>query len=88
MSESITPETTVAELLHERLNAVRAADPQEELPSPCIGVCRLDEARDWCAGCLRTREELRVWRGLDAAGRREVWSRIEARLAAGAVPMP
>lgn len=31
------------------------------LPSPCVGVCQLDEAEAYCLGCLRTPEEIAVW---------------------------
>src|SRR5439155_1526644 len=30
-------------------------------PSPCIAVCRLDEATGFCAGCFRTIDEIRDW---------------------------
>ena len=28
------------------------------MPSPCINVCRMDAATGWCAGCLRTIDEM------------------------------
>ncbi|MEL4430544.1 DUF1289 domain-containing protein [Shewanella mangrovisoli] len=31
-----------------------------EIPSPCIGVCQTD-ARGYCKGCLRNREERFNW---------------------------
>lgn len=31
------------------------------IPSPCIGVCRMDDTTGRCAGCLRTRDEIAVW---------------------------
>lgn len=31
-----------------------------EIPSPCIGVCQTD-ARGYCKGCLRSREERFNW---------------------------
>ncbi|MCE9677868.1 DUF1289 domain-containing protein [Shewanella sp. AS1] len=31
-----------------------------EIPSPCIGVCQTD-ARGYCMGCLRSREERFNW---------------------------
>ncbi|WP_153913576.1 DUF1289 domain-containing protein [Shewanella sp. TC10] len=31
-----------------------------EVPSPCIGVCQTD-ARGYCAGCLRNRDERFNW---------------------------
>jgi predicted Fe-S protein YdhL (DUF1289 family) len=30
-------------------------------PSPCIGVCRIDQATGWCQGCLRTLDEIADW---------------------------
>jgi len=34
----------------------------DEVPSPCIQVCRIDETTDCCAGCSRTRAEIAAWR--------------------------
>ncbi len=61
------------------------------VPSPCISVCRMDERTGWCAGCLRTLDEIAVWSLLDDEEKREVWvdlgrRRVEwrrLRLAAG-----
>jgi len=36
----------------------------DEVPSPCIQVCRIDETTDCCAGCSRTRAEIAAWREL------------------------
>ena len=38
---------------------------QTIISSPCIGVCKMQSAsqgEDLCAGCLRTRDEIRRWR--------------------------
>jgi predicted Fe-S protein YdhL (DUF1289 family) len=32
-----------------------------KLPSPCIGVCRLDPDEGVCIGCLRTTDEIAAW---------------------------
>jgi predicted Fe-S protein YdhL (DUF1289 family) len=64
------------------------------VPSPCIGVCRMDERTGWCAGCLRTLDEIAAWSLLDDAEKREVWvalgrrrvERRRQRLAAGQGP--
>jgi predicted Fe-S protein YdhL (DUF1289 family) len=29
--------------------------------SPCIGVCRIDQATGWCEGCWRTLDEIADW---------------------------
>ena len=38
------------------------------VPSPCIGVCMLDEAR-CCLGCHRTVDEIAHWLQMDDAQR-------------------
>ncbi len=31
------------------------------VPSPCINVCRIDEATGGCEGCGRTLDEIAAW---------------------------
>ena len=50
-----------------------------EIPSPCTSVCTIDPATGWCAGCLRTIDEIAAWGSLDAAAKRAVWKRLPAR---------
>jgi uncharacterized protein len=40
--------------------------------SPCISICRMDEATGWCEGCLRTIDEIAVWSLLDDSERQQV----------------
>jgi len=47
--------------------------------SPCIGVCRMDEASGLCAGCLRTLDEIALWAVLDDDDRRAVWGALAQR---------
>ena len=51
------------------------------VPSPCVSVCVIDERTGLCTGCQRTLDEIAAWSGLDDAGRRAVWTRIESRRA-------
>ncbi len=51
------------------------------VPSPCISVCRMDEATGWCLGCARTIDEIAAWGSLDDDAKREVWARLPARRA-------
>jgi predicted Fe-S protein YdhL (DUF1289 family) len=44
--------------------------------SPCIKICKFDEATGYCVGCLRTRAECKEWKGLKNKKRRKI---IEAR---------
>lgn len=47
--------------------------------SPCTDVCRIDPRTEWCAGCLRTRDEIRAWRNADDDARRVMLARLDAR---------
>lgn len=51
----------------------------EEPPSPCTRVCRIDPADGLCVGCARRIEEIIAWPGMDAEGKRAVWKRIRGR---------
>lgn len=62
------------------------------LPSPCINVCRMDEATGWCAGCLRTLDEITLWSRLTETGKQAVWDALPQRRVAwlrqGRGPLP
>lgn len=47
--------------------------------SPCISICRMDEASGWCEGCLRTLDEIAVWSLLDDEDKRAVWVELSRR---------
>ena len=47
--------------------------------SPCISVCRMDEASGWCEGCLRTLDEIAAWSLLDDEAKRAVWLELARR---------
>ncbi|UGV26957.1 DUF1289 domain-containing protein [Rhodopseudomonas boonkerdii] len=51
--------------------------------SPCIDICQFDRKKDMCTGCLRTTEEIRLWRKMTDHKRRTILSdrrRREAKL--------
>ena len=50
-----------------------------EIPSPCTNVCTIDPATGWCAGCLRTIDEIVAWGSFDNAAKRAVWKRLPLR---------
>jgi predicted Fe-S protein YdhL (DUF1289 family) len=52
------------------------------VPSPCISVCKIDDATGLCTGCLRTLDEIAAWSVLDDGQRRAVWRAIKMRRAA------
>jgi predicted Fe-S protein YdhL (DUF1289 family) len=55
--------------------------PQEQdmLPSPCVGICRLDETTGWCLGCARDANELGNWRDLSPTARALIWADLPRR---------
>jgi uncharacterized protein len=48
-------------------------------PSPCTGVCRIDQATGWCAGCGRTLGEIADWPMLTAREKKELLERLGER---------
>lgn len=47
--------------------------------SPCVSICRMDEANGLCEGCYRTIDEIAVWTLLDDAEKRAVISMLPRR---------
>ncbi len=52
----------------------------QNIPSPCVSICRLDASGELCIGCLRTLDEIRLWSTGSDAWKKLVWARIEHRL--------
>ena len=46
------------------------------VPSPCVSVCKMNEAQSYCTGCLRTLQEIGAWSRLDEPGKRAIWAVI------------
>jgi predicted Fe-S protein YdhL (DUF1289 family) len=53
----------------------------EDIYSPCIGVCTMNEETGQCEGCYRTIEEIREWWNMSADERARVMERLEQRQA-------
>ena len=51
------------------------------VPSPCISVCRMNDATGLCEGCLRTLSEIAAWGSLNDTQRHAVLLRIRERRA-------
>lgn len=49
--------------------------------SPCIGICKLDDATGYCLGCARTGAEIGDWMAMSEAQRDAVWDKLPQRLA-------
>ncbi len=51
------------------------ADTQQApLPSPCVGVCRMNEVTGLCVGCARTADEIAIWRGASPNVLQAIWA--------------
>lgn len=55
---------------------------EQEIASPCVGVCSMDDTTGFCQGCFRTLEEIRQWWDMDNAAKTEVIKTAAAREAA------
>ncbi len=53
--------------------------------SPCIGICKLDDATGFCLGCARSRGEIGDWMSMSEDQRDAVWLKLPERLAAHSV---
>lgn len=60
------------------LSAV-ASEAGGDVPSPCINVCRMNDATGLCEGCFRTLDEIACWSGYTREEKLAVRVRVEAR---------
>lgn len=65
------------ELLAAKAEAAMAAE--DNVPSPCVSVCRMTADRSQCQGCYRTLDELRAWSGASDGYKRSVWRQVMLR---------
>jgi uncharacterized protein len=76
-------------LARERRRAERRQLLASGPPSPCVGICRLDDDTGFCVGCLRNIDEIRDWMILVPEERQAVLRHIEERrLALGPRAIP
>ena len=61
-----------------RANSVSMAG--EDIPTPCISVCRVNADNGLCEGCFRTLGEISAWGRSTAANKRELWKTIMHRV--------
>ncbi|BBK33914.1 hypothetical protein EDC65_3750 [Stella humosa] len=59
-----------------------------DIPSPCVGICRLDADSGLCQGCHRTIAEISAWPRLDAPARLALLDEIARRQRAEAERQP
>jgi uncharacterized protein len=51
----------------------------QEIQSPCIGVCSMDDLSGLCLGCYRTLQEIQGWWDLDNTGKQAVVEQASER---------
>jgi len=51
----------------------------DEVASPCINVCRMNDRTGLCDGCLRTIDEIACWAGYTREEKLAVLARLAAR---------
>lgn len=51
------------------------------VPSPCVNICQMDAATGWCAGCMRSLDEIAVWSSLPEPDKQRVVESLPARRA-------
>jgi uncharacterized protein len=52
---------------------------EEEVQSPCISVCTMNDATGLCLGCYRTLEEIEKWWDLDNVQKQELVQKASLR---------
>ncbi len=50
------------------------------VPSPCTGICTMDDALGFCLGCGRTADEIAEWPSADDARRSAIWAALPERI--------
>lgn len=55
--------------------------------SPCVGICKLDDATGYCLGCARTGDEIGRWSGMTEAQRDAIWDLLPQRHEALSITM-
>jgi predicted Fe-S protein YdhL (DUF1289 family) len=53
--------------------------PSKPIESPCIKICRIDDATQLCTGCLRSLTEIANWGRYAPAERARIMRELPAR---------
>lgn len=64
------------ELLLEKAQEVEGA---ARVPSPCLSICRMDAATEFCEGCFRTLDEIAGWGMASDERKRAIWKLLVQR---------
>jgi len=53
----------------------------DDVPSPCVRICVVDETRDICRGCYRTLDEISRWASYTSEQKFELLEELARRKA-------
>lgn len=67
-------------LVTERARTIKAEG--DDVPSPCISICRINADSGMCEGCFRTLGEISAWARSTPDDKRRLWTTIGQRMAA------
>lgn len=59
--------------------ATRLAKPGVTVPSPCVGICKMDTHPAWCQGCHRSIDEIKAWSRMSDADKLALWPVLAQR---------
>ena len=51
----------------------------QEISSPCIGICSVDDLSGLCVGCFRSMDEISQWWDMNDAERNKVMGQLADR---------
>ncbi|MDO9050144.1 MAG: DUF1289 domain-containing protein [Methylotenera sp.] len=54
-------------------------DIKQEIQSPCIGVCSMDDTTGYCHGCYRTISEIKAWWDLNPDDQKNLLTTLNER---------
>ena len=77
LTQAPSAASSAPELIAARALVVRAA--VDNVPSPCISICRMNKLTGLCEGCFRTIDEIGQWGKADDQAKRALWLLIEQR---------
>lgn len=52
----------------------------QNIETPCIGVCTVDDKTGFCMGCFRSLEEIQNWWDMTDQQRSEVMQKLDQRM--------
>lgn len=52
---------------------------QNEIQSPCVGICTMDETTGLCLGCYRSLDEIKGWWDMNPQDQKKLLAALEER---------